>query len=161
MATIRLAEYQQKLAQTYNRDVKRKEFCAGELVLRRAIGNTGDVNAGKLAPTWEGSYRVIAIAGMGAYYLEDLDERPLHWPQNVHNLKKFYHWPLVHMSMSWVWCHMYTILSNMRAISVLTSLFILLAPSLLTFIPRSTNANEIKYHTMLRTETRSRFDPNH
>ena len=78
MATIRLAEYQQKLAQRYNRDAKRKEFCAGELVLRRAIGNTRDVNAGKLAPTWEGSYRVIAIAGMGAYYLEDLDERPLH-----------------------------------------------------------------------------------
>ena len=78
MATIRLAEYQQKLAQRYNRDVKRKEFCAGELVLRRAIGNTRDVNAGKLAPTWEGSYRVIAIAGMGTYYLEDLDERPLH-----------------------------------------------------------------------------------
>ena len=78
MATIRLAEYQQKLAQRYNRDVKRREFCAGELVLRRAVGKTWDVNAGKLAPTWEGSYRVIVIASAGAYYLEDLDERPLH-----------------------------------------------------------------------------------
>ena len=35
-----------------------------------------DTNAGKLAPTWEGPYRVISIASAGAYYLEDLDERP-------------------------------------------------------------------------------------
>ena len=35
-----------------------------------------DTNAGILAPTWEGPYRVISIAGAGAYYLEDLDERP-------------------------------------------------------------------------------------
>ena len=50
-----------------------------------------DTNAGKLAPTWEGPYRVTAIVGVGAYYLEDLDERPLPRPWNVHNLKKFYH----------------------------------------------------------------------
>ena len=30
------------------------------------------------------------IAGPGAYYLEDLDERPLPRLWNVHNLKKFY-----------------------------------------------------------------------
>ena len=33
-----------------------------------------DVNAGKLAPTWEGPYRVTVITGVRAYYLEDLDE---------------------------------------------------------------------------------------
>jgi len=36
-ATIRLAEYQQKLAQRYNRDVKGREFSAGELVLRKVV----------------------------------------------------------------------------------------------------------------------------
>jgi len=40
MATIQLAEYQLKLAQRYNRDLKRREFSVGELVLRRAVGNT-------------------------------------------------------------------------------------------------------------------------
>jgi len=35
-----------------------------------------DTNAEKLAPTWEGPYRVTAIAGARAYYLEDLNERP-------------------------------------------------------------------------------------
>ena len=50
-ATIRLAEYQQKLARRYNRDVKRRQFSAGDLVLQKAVGNTRDVNVGKLAPT--------------------------------------------------------------------------------------------------------------
>ena len=90
-AVIRLAEYQQKLAWHYNRDVKTREFGARDLVLRRAVGNMRDTNAGKLAPTWEGPYRVTSIAGAGAYYLEDLDERPLPRPWNVHNLEKFYY----------------------------------------------------------------------
>ena len=89
-ATIRLAEYQQRLAQRYNQDVKGREFGAGDLVLRKVVGNMRDVGVGKLAQTREGPYRVTANAGAGAYYLEDLDERPLPRPWNVHNLKKFY-----------------------------------------------------------------------
>ncbi|XP_075663319.1 uncharacterized protein LOC142632883 [Castanea sativa] len=90
-AIIRLAEYQQKLAQRYNRNVRKREFATGDLVLCKVVGNTRDVNAGKLAPSWEGLYRVTAIAGAGAYYLEDLEEIPLRRSWNVHNLKKFYH----------------------------------------------------------------------
>ena len=89
-ATIRLVEYQQRLAQRYNRDIKGREFSVGDLVLRKVVGNMRDTGAGKLAQTCEGSYRVTAITGAGAYYLEDLDERPLPRPWNVHNLKKFY-----------------------------------------------------------------------
>ena len=63
MANIRLAEYQQKLAQRYNRDVRMRGFSVGDLVLRKAMGNMQDTNAGKLAQTWEGPYRVTAIAG--------------------------------------------------------------------------------------------------
>ena len=90
MLTIRLAEYQQKLARCYNRDVKTREFSARNQVLWKSVGNMRDTNAGKLAATWEGPYRVTAIAGTGAYYLEDLDERPLPRPWNIHHLKKFY-----------------------------------------------------------------------
>ena len=90
-ATIRLAEYQQKLTWRYNRDVRGREFGAGNLVLRKVIGNTQDIHAGKLAPTWEGPYRVTAIAGARAYSLEDLDGRALLRPWNAYNLKKFYH----------------------------------------------------------------------
>ena len=71
--------------------MKTREFSVGDLVLRRAVGNMRDTNAGKLALTWEGSYRVTAIAGAGVYYLECLDERPLPRPWNIYNLRKFYH----------------------------------------------------------------------
>ena len=57
--------------------MKTREFGTGDLVLRKVVGNMQDTNAGKLAPTWEGLYRVTVITGAGAYYLEDLDERPL------------------------------------------------------------------------------------
>ena len=60
--------------------MKTREFGARDLVLRKAVGNMRDTNAGKLAHTWEGPYRITAIAGAGAYYLEDLNERPLLCP---------------------------------------------------------------------------------
>nr|XP_023895718.1 uncharacterized protein LOC112007578 [Quercus suber] len=91
MAIVRLTEYQQKLATRYNQGVRLREFSAGDLVLRKALGGMRDTNSGKLAQTWERPYRVTAVAGAGAYYLEDLDERPLPRQWNVHNLKKFYH----------------------------------------------------------------------
>ncbi|XP_075648404.1 uncharacterized protein LOC142619188 [Castanea sativa] len=50
-ATIWLAEYQQKFSWRYNRDVRKREFRATDIVLRKVVGNTGDINAGKLAPT--------------------------------------------------------------------------------------------------------------
>ena len=71
--------------------MKTRGFSAGDLVLQKAVGNMRDMNAGKLTPSWERPYRVTAIVGAIAYYLEDLDERPLPQPWNVHNLKKFYH----------------------------------------------------------------------
>ena len=68
---IWLAEYQQKLSWRYNRDVKRREFSTRDLVLQKVVGNTRDVNAGKLALTWEGPYRITTIARGEAYYMED------------------------------------------------------------------------------------------
>jgi len=62
----------------------------GDLVLRKAMGNMKDWNVGKLAPNWEGAYQVTIVVGTGAYYLEDIDERPLPQPWNVYNLKKYY-----------------------------------------------------------------------
>ena len=90
-ATIRLVDYQQKLARRYNRDMRIREFWVGDLVLRKAVGSVWDINARKLALNWEGPYRVTVIAGVGAYYLEDIKERPLPQLWNVWKLRKFYH----------------------------------------------------------------------
>ena len=87
MVTIRLADYQKKLAKGYNIGVKSRVFMPGDLVLRKAVGSMKDWSAGKLAPNWEGPYRMTATAGMWAYYLEDMEERSLPWPWNIFNLK--------------------------------------------------------------------------
>ena len=68
--------------------MKTREFGAGDFVLRRAMGSARDINVRKLTPNWEGSYRVTIIARARAYYLEDMDKRPLPLPWNVQNLKK-------------------------------------------------------------------------
>ena len=49
-------------------------------MLRKILGNTKDPSMGKLGPTWEGPYRMTSITGVGAYWLEDLDERPIARP---------------------------------------------------------------------------------
>ena len=54
--TIGLADYQQKLAQWYNRDVKTREFGASDLVLWKVVRSARDINVGKLALNWEGPY---------------------------------------------------------------------------------------------------------
>ena len=90
MAFVRLANYQQKICQRYNKGIKNKEFILGDLVLRKVLGNTLDPTMGKLGLTWEGPYRITSIAGVGAYRLEDLDERLVARPRNVFNLKKYY-----------------------------------------------------------------------
>ena len=68
--------------------VKLRPLAPGDLVLRKVVGNTKNPAWGKLGPNWEGPYRITSVAGIGAYYLEDLDERAVLHPWNVNNLKK-------------------------------------------------------------------------
>ena len=46
---------------------------------------------GKVGPNWEGPYHITLEAGIGAYFLEDLDEHVVPRPWNVNNLKKYYY----------------------------------------------------------------------
>ena len=61
-----------------------------DLILQKAVGSIKYQNVGKLAPNWEGPHQVTATTGVRAYYLEDLEERPLPRPWNIYNLKKYY-----------------------------------------------------------------------
>ena len=82
--------YQQRISRGYNRGIKSKEFILSDLVLRKVLGSTRDPAMGRLGLTWEGPYRVTSIAEVGAYRLEELDEKPIARPWNVFNLKKYY-----------------------------------------------------------------------
>ena len=90
MVAVRLADDQQKLAQGYNKKVRPQGFVAGDLILWKALGSMKDQNASKLVPNWEGPYGVTATARAKAFYLEDMEERPLPRLWNVCNPKKYY-----------------------------------------------------------------------
>ena len=72
-AMAQLAYYQQKLKQSYDANVKLRPLTPGDLVLRKIVGATKNLAWGKLGSNWEGPYRITSKAGIGAYFLENLD----------------------------------------------------------------------------------------
>ena len=88
---VQLAHYHQKLKQVYNKEIRARPLIPGDLVLRKVVGIAKNPLWGKLGPNWEGLYRIISIVGIGAYYLEDLDENVVPRPWNVNNLRMYYY----------------------------------------------------------------------
>ena len=58
-ASNRMAKYQQKMTEYYNKRVKLRQLDIGDLILRKVTTATKDPIQGKLEPTWEGPYRVV------------------------------------------------------------------------------------------------------
>ena len=90
-AMVQLAYYQHKLKQGYDTKVKLRPLEPGDLVLRKVLGTAKNPAWRKLGPNWEGPYRIISVAGIGTYFLEDLDEHIIPHPWNVNNLKRYYY----------------------------------------------------------------------
>ena len=88
---IQLAYYYQKLKQGYDANVKLWLLAPGDLVLRKVLGSAKNPAYGKLGPNWEGPYRITLVARIGAYYLEDLDEKAILCPWNLNNLRRYYY----------------------------------------------------------------------
>ena len=88
---VQLAYYQHKLKQGYDAKVKLRPLEPGDLVLRKVLGTAKNPAWGKLGPNWKGPYRITFMAGIEAYFLEDLDERVIPRPWNVNNLKMYYY----------------------------------------------------------------------
>ena len=90
-AMVQLAYYQQKLKQRYDSGVKLRPLNPGDLVLRKVVGISKNPAWGKLRPNWEEPYRITSVASVGAYFLEDLDEKVMPQPWNVNNLRRYYY----------------------------------------------------------------------
>ena len=88
---VQLAYYQHKFKQGYDTNVKLRLLVPGDLVLKKVLGSTKNPTWGKLRPNWEGPYRITSVAGIGAYYLEDLDEKIVLHPWNLNNLKRYFY----------------------------------------------------------------------
>ncbi|XP_050256027.1 uncharacterized protein LOC126701728 [Quercus robur] len=82
-ARVQLAYYQYKLKQKYDANVKLRPLMPGDLVLRKVIGTTKNPTWRKLGPNWERPYCITSVAGIDAYYLEDLEERVVPRPWNA------------------------------------------------------------------------------
>ena len=88
LARIKLAAYQQQIARGFNRSVRTRTFVPDELVLRKILLKS---KKQKLMPNWEGPYRIVKVAGKGAYKLQEMDGTPISKPWNALNLRKYYH----------------------------------------------------------------------
>ncbi|RWV79591.1 hypothetical protein GW17_00059246 [Ensete ventricosum] len=62
----------------------------GDLVLRRADVSDPGRTQEKLAPRWEGSYRVTRVIRDGTYILLMMEGKTLPRTWHLSNLKKFY-----------------------------------------------------------------------
>ena len=81
-----------RIVRHYNKKVKNKQFCEGELVqkVRLPIGSK-DSRFGKWLPNWEGPYRIKRCAPDNAYILETLEgEEEFNRAINGKFLKKYY-----------------------------------------------------------------------
>jgi hypothetical protein len=85
-----MSTYQERVARYFNKKVKPRSFRVGDLVLRKVTLATRDSAAGKLAPNWEGPYKVISCKRPGAYYLEDLVAKVILRPWNAEHLKRYF-----------------------------------------------------------------------
>lgn len=61
--------YQRCVAKYYDKKVKLREFKAGDCVLRKVNLMTREPRDGKLAPKWEGRYRIVSSSKNRAYRL--------------------------------------------------------------------------------------------
>ncbi|KZV39410.1 hypothetical protein F511_33645 [Dorcoceras hygrometricum] len=86
-AAVRLAAYQRRMEQSYNKRVRPRKYELGDLVWRK-IQYQGD--RGKLDPKYEGPYKVVGKTGITAYYLEDAHGKRGRRPWNIIYLRKYY-----------------------------------------------------------------------
>ncbi|XP_075666057.1 uncharacterized protein LOC142635883 [Castanea sativa] len=70
-----------KHKQRYDSSVKLRPLASGDLVLRKVVGVAKNLAWGKLGPNWEKPYLITSVAGISAYFLEDLDENVVPHPR--------------------------------------------------------------------------------
>ena len=89
-ATIRIASYQCRLENSYNKRVKPQVFQPGDLVLRKVFENTTDPTVGKFQPNWEGPYVVTQPGGSKYYAIDKTNGTSVPRMWNAMHLKRYY-----------------------------------------------------------------------
>ena len=89
-AHLKALSYQRAVARVYNKKVRPRPIKLGDLVLRRVEVSDPTRARGKLAPKWEGPYRVTEVVRPGTYWLTTMNGSPLPRTWNIWNFKKFF-----------------------------------------------------------------------
>ncbi|GAV57762.1 hypothetical protein CFOL_v3_01298 [Cephalotus follicularis] len=76
-ATIRVAAYQQRVSRYNNKRVNPRPLREGDIVLRNGAIADPTGTRGKLAPNWEGLYKVKKMLQPGTFKLETLGGREI------------------------------------------------------------------------------------
>ena len=87
---VRIASYQRRLENSYNKRVKPRMFQPGDLVLIKVFKNTANPGAGKFQPNLERPYLITRADESGSYALDKLDGTPVAIMWNVIHLKRYY-----------------------------------------------------------------------
>jgi len=90
LAHVRMEAQKQKMERCYSQTTNLRYSKVGNLVLRKVTENTRELNADKLASTWEGPYRVSAITSKWSYELENHNGGKLPSNKNMTHLKEYY-----------------------------------------------------------------------
>jgi hypothetical protein len=86
VALLRCAKYQQALRCYHERNVRPREFHAGDLVLRRVQGSK---DRHKLSPPWEGPFIIHEVLRLGTYKIRCEDGRVISNAWNIEHLHPF------------------------------------------------------------------------
>ena len=74
---IRIASYQQRMENLYNKHIRPRAFQAGDLVLRKIFENKTDPTVEKFQPNWEGPNIVVRVGVARSYRLNKVDGTPV------------------------------------------------------------------------------------
>ena len=91
MALGRIQQYQQQMANAYNKVMMARTFVIGQMVLKAVDHMRRNLFApSKFAPSWEGPYLVKEANDSGYYHLSTVDDKVLVEPINDKWLKMYY-----------------------------------------------------------------------
>ena len=89
-AELKVAIYQHRVSDLYDKRVRPRSFKKGDLVLRRVTQNTRVSSEGSFGANWEGPFRIDKPVGSGAYRLLYMDGTIVKHPWNAAMLRKYY-----------------------------------------------------------------------
>ncbi|GAV73545.1 hypothetical protein CFOL_v3_17029 [Cephalotus follicularis] len=89
-SAIRVTAYQQRVSRYYNRRVSPRPLRQGDLVLRNSAIADPTGTRGKLAPAWEGPYKIKMVLRPGTFKFETLGGMEISRAWNAEHLRKYY-----------------------------------------------------------------------